>query len=61
MDVKLIIYDVLGREVTTLVNKELKPGSYEVEFHGGNYTSGIYFYKLETADFSEVRKMVLIK
>ncbi len=58
---KLVIYDVLGREVTTLVNEQLKPGSYEVDWNAANYSSGIYLYKLITAEFNEIRKMVLIK
>ena len=62
---KLIIYDILGREVTTLVNEQLNPGTYEVEWSatggGSNYPSGVYFYKLITEGYSETRKMVLIK
>ena len=60
-DVKLIIYDVLGREITTLVNEQLKLSTYEVEWDGTNYPSGVYFYKLITQYYSETRKMVLIK
>lgn len=59
--VRLIIYDALGREIETLVNEELNPGSYEIEFDGTNYTSGIYFYKLIAEGFSQTKKMVLIK
>ena len=59
--VVLKIYDVLGREVATLVNEKLSPGTYEVEWNGSNYPSGVYFYKLETESFSETRKMVLLK
>ena len=61
MGVKLIIYDVLGREVVTLVNEQLKPGSYEVEWDGSNYPSGIYFYKLIADSFLQTKRMVLIK
>jgi photosystem II stability/assembly factor-like uncharacterized protein len=65
----LFIYDILGREVTTLVNEQLSPGTYEVEWNASNYPSGVYFYKLITADasaslsikYTETRKMVLIK
>ena len=60
-DAKLVIIDVLGREITTLVNEQLKPGTYEVEWDGSNYPSGVYFYKLITQDYSETKKMVLIK
>jgi hypothetical protein len=58
---QLIIYDLLGRQITVLLNEYLKPGIYEVEWDGSNYASGVYFYKLITADFSETRKMVLVK
>jgi hypothetical protein len=58
---KIIIYDVLGREVTSLVNQELTPGKYEVEFDASNYPSGVYFYRLITDGFSETRKMILLK
>ena len=60
-DVKLIIYDALGRKVETLVNKQLKSGTYEVEFDGSNYTSGVYFYRLEAGNFISVKRMMLLK
>jgi hypothetical protein len=59
--VRLIICDLLGREVGILVNQELKPGIYEVSWDGSNYASGIYFYSLQTEGFSETKKMVLMK
>jgi photosystem II stability/assembly factor-like uncharacterized protein len=59
--VTLKIYDILGREVATLVNQQLKPGTYEVEWDGTNYPSGVYFYKLTSGDFSSSKKMVLVK
>ncbi len=58
---QLIIYDILGREIATLVNEQLQPGTYEVEWDGSNYPSGVYFYKLITDDFINTKKMVLIK
>lgn len=60
-NITLIIYDALGREVATLVNKKLQPGSYEVEFEGKNYPSGIYLYRLTAGNFTESKTMVLIK
>jgi len=51
----------LGNEVATLVNEKQNAGSYEVDFNGSNYSSGIYFYKLQTDNFSETKKMTLIK
>ena len=58
---KLVVYDALGREVATLVNEELKAGSYQTDWDGNNYTSGVYFYKLISGDFVETKKMVLVK
>ena len=60
-DVKLTIYDIVGKEIVALVNEELNPGSYEVKFDGTNLPSGIYFYRLTTDDFSQTKKMFLIK
>lgn len=59
--VELKVYDVLGREIATLVKKEQQAGSYEVRFDASKLTSGIYFYKLQSAGFVESRKMVLLK
>ena len=61
VSVRLILYDVLGREIITLVNEQLQPGTYEAEWDASNYPSGVYFYKLTTQDFSKTKKMVLIK
>jgi len=57
----LKIYDILGREVATLLNKEQKPGNYEIQFDASDLTSGIYFYRLQSGSFVESRKMILIK
>ncbi|CAN5616783.1 hypothetical protein BH10BAC5_BH10BAC5_02370 [soil metagenome] len=57
----LKVYDVLGNEVETLVNENQNAGSYSVTFNASNYPSGIYFYKIETSNFSETKKMLLIK
>jgi len=59
--VLLVIYDILGRELTTLINEQLTPGIYEVEFDGTNYSSGVYYYKLESGTYTETKKMLLIK
>ncbi|RPI17499.1 MAG: T9SS C-terminal target domain-containing protein [Ignavibacteriae bacterium] len=59
--VKLAIYDALGKEVTTLVNEEQKAGIYEVEWDGTNYSSGLYYYKIQAGEYSEVKKMILLK
>ncbi|MEO8514966.1 MAG: YCF48-related protein, partial [Ignavibacteria bacterium] len=57
-NVKLIIYDLLGREVATLINEELKPGTYEADWNGSNFSSGVYFYKIISKEFTETKKMV---
>lgn len=59
--VKLIIYDVLGREIKTLVNEKLNAGRYEINWDGSGYPSGVYIYELHTSDFVDVKKMMLIK
>lgn len=59
--VTIKIYDILGNEVATLVNEEKSAGSYQVIFDASNISSGIYFYKLTTAEFSQTKKLVLIK
>jgi len=60
-EVKIIVYDVTGREIQTLVNESLKPGTYETSFDGSTLNSGVYFYKLITDGFTETKKMLLIK
>ncbi|MBL7127711.1 MAG: T9SS type A sorting domain-containing protein [Ignavibacteria bacterium] len=59
--VKLVVFDALGREVATLVNEKLQTGTYEVDWDGSNYSSGVYFYKLMTGDYVETKKMLLVK
>ncbi|MBZ0203576.1 MAG: T9SS type A sorting domain-containing protein [Ignavibacteria bacterium] len=62
-DVKVIvkIYDILGREVKTLVNDFQKAGYYDAKFEGSNYASGVYFYRIEAGEFVQSKKMVLVK
>jgi len=59
--VTLKIFDILGREIQTLVNDKLNPGTYEVTFDGSNYASGVYFYQLRAGDFTQINKMILLK
>ena len=59
--VELNVYDVLGRKVKTLVNKIQTPGNYEVNFDASDMTSGIYYYQIKAGDFTETRKMSLLK
>jgi len=68
MNVTLKVYDVLGREVTTLVNEQQKPGYYEVEWDAGHHSSGVYFYRIKATpsgmqegEFVETKKMMLLK
>ncbi len=60
-NVSLKIYDILGSEISTIVNENLKPGVYEVNWNAATFASGVYFYTLANGDFIETRKMVLIK
>jgi hypothetical protein len=59
--VTLKVYDVLGSEVTTLVNEEKSVGSYEVDFDATSLPSGIYFFRLQAGPFVETKKMILVK
>ncbi|MFC2092463.1 T9SS type A sorting domain-containing protein [Bacteroidota bacterium] len=59
--VQLIIYDVLGREVAMLMNKELKAGSYNVVWNAEKNGSGVYFYKIKAGDFTDIKRMLLVK
>ncbi len=59
--VQLKVYDILGREVKTLVNEQKQSGAYEVEFDASRLSSGIYFYKLSASNFTETKKLVLLK
>lgn len=59
--IKLAVYDMLGREVSNLVNSKLNAGTYEYTFEAHAFNSGVYFYKLETSGFIETKKMLLVK
>jgi hypothetical protein len=59
--VNLKIFDALGKEIAILVNEELAPGRYNVKWNATNYPSGVYFYKLSAGEFTNTRKMVLVK
>jgi photosystem II stability/assembly factor-like uncharacterized protein len=60
-NVKISVYDVMGREVQTLVNEVLQPGTYETTFDGSMLPSGVYFYKLTAGDYSETKRLTLLK
>jgi len=59
--VKLRVYDVLGNEIATLVNEKQNAGSYSVDFNAGKLPSGIYYYTIKAGEFTDTRKMMLVK
>jgi hypothetical protein len=59
--VSLKVYDVLGNEVAVLINQEMNSGNYITDFNAVNLTSGIYFYNLQAGNYSETKKMILLK
>ena len=59
--VSLKVYDLLGKEVAVLVNEKLSPGIYKATFNGSNFASGVYFVRMESGDFRDIKRMVLIK
>jgi hypothetical protein len=60
-DVRLTVYDLVGREVATLVNATQAPGSYKVTFEGANLPTGLYLYRLSAGNFVQTRKMMIVK
>ncbi|MEK7249698.1 MAG: T9SS type A sorting domain-containing protein, partial [Bacteroidota bacterium] len=59
--VTLKVFDVLGREVATLVNEALKAGSYQTTFDASGLASGTYFYRINAGNYVETRKMILVR
>lgn len=59
--VRLKVFDLMGREVRTLVDEELKAGVYEVRFEAGDLPSGVYFYRMETEKYTDTKKLILLK
>jgi hypothetical protein len=57
----LKVYDILGKEISTLVNEKQTPGTYEVTFDASQFPSGVYFYTLSSGNFSQTKKMLMIK
>jgi Secretion system C-terminal sorting domain len=60
-DISVTVYNVLGRQVEILVNRQLKPATYEIDWNASNYPSGVYYYKLVAGAFNQTRKMILVK
>lgn len=59
--VNLKVYNILGKEIATLVNNKLQAGNHVVEFHAQNLSSGIYYYRIEAGEFQDVKKMILLR
>jgi hypothetical protein len=57
----MIIYDIAGRVVETLVNNNLQAGTYQVSWNGSKYSSGVYFYRLTSGEFSDIKSLILLK
>ncbi|HTR80782.1 MAG TPA: T9SS type A sorting domain-containing protein [Bacteroidota bacterium] len=58
---KIVVYDILGREIQTAIDRELQPGYYEVNFNASNFPSGVYFYRIQSGNFVQTKKMILMK
>ena len=59
--VKIAVYNLLGEEVTLLADKQMQPGRYEVNFDASMYSTGVYFYRIQAGEFTDVKKMILVK
>jgi len=59
--VKISVFDISGKEIETLVNQNLKPGAYETSWNASKFSSGIYFCKIQAGEFTQTKKMVLVK
>lgn len=60
-DVKITVYDISGKELEVLVNEKLRTGTYHTEWNGANYSSGVYFYTMTAGDFTETKRILLVK
>ena len=61
IQVKLTLLNILGEELSVLVNEEQNRGYHKVDFNGSKLSSGVYFYRLQAGDFGQTRKMILLK
>lgn len=61
MNIRLYIFDIKGREIAMLINQELEPGSYKIDLDASKYPSGSYYYKIVTDEFTDTKKMALVK
>jgi hypothetical protein len=60
-NVSILLYDILGREVQSLLNENVEPGKYKLTFSADNFASGVYFYRIRTSEFTDVKRMLLVK
>ncbi|HMT12048.1 MAG TPA: T9SS type A sorting domain-containing protein, partial [Ignavibacteria bacterium] len=60
-NVKITVFDILGKEVASLINEKMEAGYHNVEFNASDLASGLYIYKMESGNFTDVKKMMLIK
>ena len=60
-NVKIKIFDILGKEIETIVNEEKQSGTYELSWNAGNLPGGVYFYQLRAGSFTQTKKMILLK
>src|SRR4030095_4956555 len=60
-DVKIVIYDLLGRETAVIANEQLDAGKYSVDFDASSFASGVYFYRITAGDYTNIRKMMIVK
>jgi hypothetical protein len=60
-NVKIVVFDMMGCEIQTLVNEILTPGTYESSFNGSSLSAGVYFYNFSAGDYSETKRMILEK
>jgi len=60
-NVKLVVYNAIGEHIKTLVNEYKQAGNYEVKFDASNLSSGVYFYRLETPNYTSTKKLILMK
>lgn len=61
VNVNIKIYDILGGEVTTLINQDMDAGWYELKFDAGNYSSGIFIYRMQAGNYVSTKKMLMVK
>jgi hypothetical protein len=60
-NVSIVVYDLVGREVVTLVNENMPSGNYSLTWNAAGLTSGVYFYRMESQNYVEVKKMIMLK